>query len=429
MQTLTVKINPAFISFVRPSDHSIFSPSAADRWILGSCPFSVNYCKDIPNESSKYSEEGTLAHSLCEALFRKEFYMMTIPAELMMKIAMSTDDNGTEMFQCAHQYVEILSFWLANKEIIGDVIWFKLEAPTPVFPDKGCFGTSDCIIVGTKAAVIIDFKYGKGKNVKADTLQCKVYAAGLARYLENVPEDYKIHIVIHQPRTDIYPKEHVYSMQELYHFLGVIWESILASEKPNLVPNEGNHCYWCPAKRTKLPSKLCPSITQKQIAVAEEKFHEFLADMNAPVESLTAPNPKRDQAILKLHTLFPIIKDIVESTTAEIEMRIKSGEYVDGFSLEDEVGRREIVGTNDQEKAQAILSKFPNAQVWKQIPATTKLRTLSEIEKDLGKNKLDVVCTKKVVKKVKVQDEAAKRTLGLMNQYAQMITNGSQQGE
>lgn len=428
MTTTTLKVNPFFLNFKRPSDHSKFSPSAADRWLITGCSFSVNFAEHIPNIGSKYSEEGTLGHSLCEAVFRNTFYGLKIPDALLMQVA-QLDDQGAEMFDCAHQYVEVVSFWLGNHSVIGDVVHFGLEMGIPVFPDKSCFGTGDCIIIGTKASVVIDFKYGKGKNVKADTLQLKVYAAGIFRYLENVPAGYNIHVVVHQPRTDIHPKESFYPVAELNQFLGVIWESILASEAKDLQPVEGNHCYWCPAKRTPDQRLKCPAILGKPMKLAEENFASFLHDMSAPVMSITAANPKRDAAILKLHAIYPMIKQIVEDTEDEIMMRIAGGEAIHGFFLKDHHGNRTVRGDDDAQRALMIQSKFPQVNPWKEIPATSKLRTLTEIEKEIGKNKLDPICTRKVTKKVEILDERMQAILGDLTSYAQMINNGQGQEE
>lgn len=423
-----VMLSPDFANFKRPSPHSKFSPSSADRWLSNGCSFSTEFVAsmNIPEERSVYSEEGTLAHSVCEAMYRESFLCLKVPTDLQMKMALLAD-HGEEMWRCAVEYVSVLSYWLNNTDTIGDILYFQIEAPTPIFPERGCFGTSDCIIVGTKAAVIIDFKYGKGKNVSADTVQCKVYAAGLLRYMANVPEDYRFHIVIHQPRTNADPKEHSYSRNELSDFLNVIWASILDAERKDLTPKEGNHCYWCPAKRTNDPEKKCPAIKGKVLALANERFDSFLQDMYAPVDSIVAPNPNRDMAVLKIHALFPLMKQIVKDTTEEILMRQGRGEAVYGFTLVNEEGNRELNGANPEEQANLIAQKFPGFNPWKEVPAIVKIKTISEMEKELGKNKLNVVCTKKVTKKLTMLDDKMRTVLGDMTSFAQMINNGEGQ--
>lgn len=437
-QSTAVMLSMDFVNFKRPSPHSKFSPSSADRWLISGCPFSTEFVlsMNIPEEESEYAKEGTLAHSYCEAMFRHIFYGLSIPAKLINEINMwimgdvhKRSGALEEMDRCAREYVEVVGHWLNNREILGDIIYWGLEVPTPIFPEKGCFGTSDCIIVGTRASVIIDFKYGKGKNVSADTVQCKVYASGLLRYLANVPVDYTFHVVIHQPRTSTHPKEHSYSRDDLGEFLNVIWASILEAEKKDLQPCQGNHCFWCPAKRTKDQSKQCPAIKQQVIDLSNQRFNDFLNDMYAPVESITAANPARDLALFKIHALFPLMKQIVKDSTEEIKMRIEKGEAVYGFTLTPSEGKREVVGVSDEEKARLIAEKFPGVNPWAVVPESFKLKTITEIEKEIGKNKLNIICTKPITKKVSIVSEKMQTVLGDMSAFAQMVHNGEGQEE
>lgn len=48
--------------------HALLSPSSAVRWMT--CPGSVALTKDMPDTSSKFADEGTLAHALAERALR-----------------------------------------------------------------------------------------------------------------------------------------------------------------------------------------------------------------------------------------------------------------------------------------------------------------------------------------------------------------------
>jgi hypothetical protein len=413
-----LEIHNDLLNFVRPAPHSTFSPSAADRWMT--CAYSIEASKGIPEETSKYAEEGTLAHSVCEALFRQQYFDVPFPADLQMQMI---GYDGDEMFACAQGYVDVITFWLNNKDAIGNVIFYGLEKGVPIFPEEGCFGTADCLIIGEKGAVVIDYKHGKGKNVAANSLQLRVYAAGIARYLANVPEDYKINCIVYQPRTDMAPKEISYTMPGLNQTLGDVWNAIQKTKQKDLEPCEGNHCYWCPASRTKDLTKKCKLIAEKPLKLAQENFGKFLSDMNAPIEKFNAPNPNRDAAIIKLHALYPLIKKIVEDTTEELRMRLESGEVIDGVRMVESLGRRELGFENDEQAANAIKSQF-KVDPWKIIPETKKLKTITEIEKVVGKNKLDSLCVRKVTKKVDIMDGKIRDILGEMSTYSEMIKEG-----
>lgn len=420
------QIHQALLNFVRPTPHSKFSPSSVERWL--GCAFSVAAIEGIPEETSKYAEEGTLAHSVAEAMFRHIFFGVPFPAELSIQMAMQAD-GGMEMEECARAYAEVIIFWMNNKEAIGDIVWYGLEKGIPVYPEEGCFGTADCLIIGTKGCAVIDFKYGKGKNVAANSLQLKVYAAGVAKHLMNIPKEYKFFSIVHQPRTDMAPKEHAYTSEELYGFLKVIWQAIEDSKAKGLSPVEGNHCFWCPAKRTKDREKMCPIVFEKPLKLAQENFGKFLADMNGPSLTTTFSDTARDQAIIKLRALFPLLKDVMEKSEEEFLFRLSQGEVIPGVRIVESMGNRVINAETDEEKIRLITEKFPGIVATKTIPATTKVRTITELEKELGKNKLDSICVRKVTKKVDIMDEKMRDILGEMSAYGKMINNGNSQGE
>lgn len=421
-----IKLTKELLEFVRPTPHSKFSPSSVERWM--GCAYSVAAIVGIPEETSKFAEEGTLAHSVAEAMFRQKFFDVPFPAELSIQmIARGYDSN--EMIDCAEAYADVIIFWLNNKDIIGDVVWFGLEKGIPVFPAEGCFGTADALIIGTKACAVIDFKYGKGKNVAANSLQLKVYAAGVRKHLDGVRNDYKFFSIVHQPRTDMAPKEHCYTPMELDQFLHDIQDAINYSKQKDLQPIEGNHCFWCPAKRTRDREKMCPAISGKPLKLAQENFGKFLADMAAPIEKIGDLNPKRDEAIIKLRTLYPLIKQIVESSDEEFKMRLEAGEVIAGVRMVESLGNRAINAEKEEDKAALIKGVAPKIEVYKQIPATKKLKTLTEIEKEIGKGKLDSICVRKVTKKVDILDEKMRDILGEMAVYGKMINNGNSQGE
>lgn len=413
-----LQIHNDLLDFVRPTPHSTFGPSGAERWM--SCAYSIEGSKDIPEQTSSYAEEGTLAHSVCEAVFRQQYFDFPFPVDLQMQML---GYDGDEMMACAQGYVDVIAFWLNNKEAIGNVLFYGIEKGIPVFPEDGCFGTADCLIIGDKGAVVIDYKHGKGKSVAANSLQLKVYAAGVARYLANVPEEYSVHCIVYQPRTDMAPKEIAYTMGELNQSLDDIWKAIQKTKQKDLEPVEGNHCFWCPASRTKDPNKKCKLMKEKPLKLAQENFGKFLADMNAPIEKFNAPNSKRDAAIVKIHALFPLMKRIVEDTNEELMMRIESGEVIDGVRIVEEYGNRQLNFDSDEQAAAAIKTQYA-VDPWKIIPETKKLKTITEIEKAIGKNKLDSLCVRKVKKKIDIMDGKIRDILGDMSAYSEMINQG-----
>jgi hypothetical protein len=410
-----------FLNFVRPSDHSKYSPSSADRWLETGCSGSINQSKGIPNETSVYAAEGTLAHSLCEDVVRERMLGMPVPAARFLEIAQKGFDD-IEMMDCASQYADVIEYWLGNKDL-GDILWWGLEKGVPIYPELGCFGTADAIVVGTKGAAVIDYKHGKGVNVKASTVQLMVYAAGLAKHIP-VPQgmEYPITAVVHQPRTSDAAKEHTYSHKELMDFLVVIKRSIDKCEQPNAELNDGNHCFWCPAKRTKDPNFKCPIIAERPHKLAVQNFDKFLAESSlTPATGDVAAKAKRDQAIVKLMTLFPAIEAVVKEGKEEFKERLQAGEYIEGARIVEKVGSRTISGANAEERIALVRQHFPNINPTKLVPATAKLRTITDLEKELGKGKLNKICTQKISKEVEIINEKTREILNSMSQYSKQI--------
>ena len=113
-----IKIHPNLTGFVRPSEHSTYSPSSMDR-IIG-CPASIRLTKDIPNETTSYAEEGTLAHSYCEELFWNKYMGTPISHEVLLKMAQS-QDGGIEIQNAAEFYTEVI-FNMLKSHMIDRVL-------------------------------------------------------------------------------------------------------------------------------------------------------------------------------------------------------------------------------------------------------------------------------------------------------------------
>jgi hypothetical protein len=225
-----------------------------------------------------------------------------------------------------------------------------------------------------------------------------------------------------QPRTDATPKVHTYSHAELFNHLNEVSNAIMLSKQPDLEPVEGNHCFWCPARRTKDMNLKCKAIKEKALLVAKEDFGTFLKDMNAPVTNLTDPNSKRDAAIIKIISLLPLMQQIAKDGTEEFLDRIARGENIPGLVISHKEGRREWA--NDEEYTISILKEaYPELEP---IKTVTSLKTITEIEKIVGKNKMDKFTKKSLTKKLSIEDKKVQEVLGEMSAYGNLINNGEQ---
>jgi hypothetical protein len=216
------------------TDHAKLSASGAHRWIA--CPGSVKAEEGIPEQTSPFAEEGTLAHSVAEALLTGK----TAP-----------DVDFLEPIQTYVDYVRLVSH--GNELFVETRVDFSPWAP------EG-FGTADAITIDPTMGIIhiIDLKFGKGLRVDAEhNPQGMLYALGVLNDFEWALDGIsKVMLHIHQPRLD-----HVSVWEIGIDGLRTWGEYVkeraalaLSDDAPR-IPGE-KQCQWCKAKAT------CPALAK-----------------------------------------------------------------------------------------------------------------------------------------------------------------------
>lgn len=196
-----------------PTQHSRISPSSLERTIL--CPPSLLLNEQYPEEETKYTAEGTVAHAVSELALYSKFNLNNPPD------AKKVIDGVTgEMFLHAMAYADFVKRRIDR--IATDTECSLSECQ--VFPEltvhldqyiPGCYGTSDCAITSPERIAVIDYKYGVNRvpaqgsdllkekfnytaNVQLSAYALGVYSA-LPSYRQNEIE--LIEIYIYQPRA------------------------------------------------------------------------------------------------------------------------------------------------------------------------------------------------------------------------------------
>ncbi len=182
-------------------DHALLAASSSKRWI--NCPPSARIADSIPEKTSDYAEEGTLAHSLSELKLRRIF------TEPMTEKAYKSQLNkmkknrlwADEMERCSDAYVEYIqkiAFGCQTKPSVS--IEKKVDYSHVA---KEGFGTSDCIILYGTTLHVIDYKHGKGIPVSAvDNPQMSLYAIGAMKAYEMLYNIEEVHLHVIQPRLN-----------------------------------------------------------------------------------------------------------------------------------------------------------------------------------------------------------------------------------
>ena len=186
------------------SGHALLSPSSAHRWL--NCPLAPRLEETLPNKSSIYADEGTLAHSVCELSARKYFKpMRNSDFTKAMKKLKNDELWNDEMIQTAETYVSHLKEKAMSFKIAPYVTFEVIVDISDYAPES--FGRCDCIMLSDDTLVITDYKHGKGVPVAAkENPQMMLYALGALKLYKPIFGDAikKICMCIDQPRLDSY---------------------------------------------------------------------------------------------------------------------------------------------------------------------------------------------------------------------------------
>lgn len=254
----------------------------------------------MPEESTSFSREGTLAHSMAEVMLR--YYRDHLCDRVMdfedfkalpwdrlgreiVEISSECHKDGLdfwEMYQTVHDgYVRLVfEEYLAAKEQDPDaVLLIEEELRLSEYIPEG-FGTSDSIIIWGNTVEVNDLKYGKGVKVDADhNEQMMCYALGA---LCGPCELYDIDNV---QMTILQPRLHHVSTCNLTAAELLVWaanelqpaaQKAFNGEGP-YVP--GNHCHFCKV------APICRALKAKAMVTATADDPKLL-DINELAETI-----------------------------------------------------------------------------------------------------------------------------------------------
>lgn len=182
-----------------PDKHSKLGPSNAHRWL--NCTASANLESRFPSTTSKYAEEGTLAHSIVEERLKR--IIKGKPRGQTSTRLKKKELYKPVMDDYCDQYVDfVVSIYdeLKAQGAKPTLLSECLVDFSDYVPDG--FGTTDTTIVAFGTLYVFDFKYGQGVRVDAkDNPQLRLYALGA--YLENsiLYDIDKVRMYIVQPRV------------------------------------------------------------------------------------------------------------------------------------------------------------------------------------------------------------------------------------
>ncbi|MDP4145372.1 MAG: DUF2800 domain-containing protein [Bacillota bacterium] len=340
-------------------EHALLSASSSHRWLH--CTPSARLEEKLPESSSQYAEEGSLAHEIAELKLRK-YCIEPMGARAFNARIKKFKENPLfqeEMLKHTDTYLDYIAGVLHGFSSPPYVAAEKKIDYSSYAPDG--FGTGDCIIIGGNILHIIDFKYGKGVPVSAkDNPQMKLYALGAyTEYSFLYPID-TVKMTIVQPRLDSISEDSL-SIEELLKWGESIKPIAKLAFDGEGEYSTGEHCRFCRAKA------LCRARADHYLSL--EEFHK----MKPPLIS----KEEVGEILKRAQELSAWVKSLEEFALSEC----LQGNEVSGWKLVEGRAVRQFV---NQEEAFKVLmdNGFEETMLYERKPLT-----LTETEKLVGKTK------------------------------------------
>lgn len=361
-----------------PSDHALLSASASHRWLT--CTAAPRYEAQFPVQTSKYAEEGTLAHSICELFARRKFTdLSTRKYNSELKKLQAHPMYDPEMLTTAEFYVSYLYEKSLSYEHTPHVSFEVKVDLTDIIPDG--FGTCDCCMIGGDTLHITDYKHGAGVPVATDgNSQMMLYAYGaIKRYAPIYGDTIKrVSMAIVQPRVSQDVKEAVISVDDLKSWgLDYVRPIAQAAYEGKGEFVAGDHCKFCRGK------EVCPMRAKQNTALEDFKDCVMPDKAENPLDPaarkmLGLPDVLTDEEVGDLLTRGKHLVEWYEDLQAYALRAILSGKTVPGYKV---VEGRSARAFRDPDAAVQILldSGVDKAAIYDYKP-----KTLAQLEKIIG---------------------------------------------
>lgn len=237
-----------------PEKHAKNSPSAAHRWLDGTCSGSTTLSQIVTSIESPYAARGTRAHALIEYCIQKGIWTATGAPRKVRK------DLNEEDLVAVQFFLDFVDF---HRHLMGPDTRVLSESVCSVEKFlKDCYGTRDLVLWNRRHVSVIDYKHGSGVFVPIENNpQLMIYLLGTWLELrKKVEPDAVWEIGIIQPRCNhTGPKVRFQrvDIETLMSFRDRLVEYGETFDPFRFVP--GEHCHWCAG------STICPALIQKSI--------------------------------------------------------------------------------------------------------------------------------------------------------------------
>lgn len=359
--------------------HAKRSPSGAKRRML--CPGSVVVEEGAERSSSRYSAEGTAAHTLMELA-------LTSPGrDAEAFVGRTIEADGYE-FEVDMAMADAVNLFIAHIISIADpeqgaTILVENEVPIGhITGEPGGAGTADVIALFDegRGLLVADLKYGRGVPVYASYAgghhdgdcdfvghggearflneQLAYYALGALEVVDllGAAPEYAM-LMIGQPRLDTFDAVTIAidDLRSVAARLRTIEQRCDMAEanrdipmfaEAHLYPGE-DQCRFCEGKR----NGHCPALLDEVDDFVQEcsKVASF-SDLDGATETHV---PAKEASLAELMARVPLIEDFCRAIRAKVEASLFCGGLVEGWKLVQ--GKRGNRAWSDEAEAEAIM--------------------------------------------------------------------------
>lgn len=335
-----------------PDKHAVCSASSAGRWFM--CPPSAWLNAALPDIVSEAAKEGTKAHALAEKVLKA----FLAGGDGIVK---NDADHPAEMVEAVQKYVDICieKINAARKASPDAQVYVERMLDYSTWVPDG-FGTGDCVMVSDDTLEVIDFKYGKGVRVEAEgNPQMRLYALGMLDAFGLLYDADIIRMTIVQPRIDNIATSEMHRADLLAWIASkkqVIAEAAAGTGKRAAGP----HCRFCKVKAT------CRTLAEYELQNVKE-------DLKA--SELT------DAEIADIVERAASIKRWLTAIEEYALQEALDGKTIPGLKV---VAGRSVRKISDADRAAQLLKDAGYSDIYKPM----ELKTLTALEKEIGKKKL-----------------------------------------
>lgn len=191
--------------------HAVLGASGIKKW--ATCTMSAAVEKDLPEEGSNFSREGTYAHACAESMLRCYLQGDAVPdTEAIDALIDATvnEDAAEFMNETFLRHVQtFVDYVIQRYEELQEehgaanvVLLLEQKLRFDKWVPQG-FGTADIVIIVPGKIIVIDLKFGAGVYVDGKgNGQTRLYALAAWYAYNPVYEFDQVEAVIHQPRMN-----------------------------------------------------------------------------------------------------------------------------------------------------------------------------------------------------------------------------------